>query len=140
MTVRDGDGQPPGQVPAPEARPAVHVRRMVPADASAMALLFHETVHRVNASDYSARQLRAWSPAVRSPEAWLRRQTGLHVWVATHGATLLGFAELDPKGIIDCFFVSARHQRMGVGRALMRHVLHAAHELRLGRVEADVSA
>lgn len=119
--------------------PIVAVRRARPADAADMARLFHETVHRVNARDYADRQLQAWSPNVLPAGDWRARQRGLHVWVASQNETLLGFAELDPGGHIDCFFVSHRHQRMGVGERLMSVLLGSARRLGLDRVEADVS-
>lgn len=104
-----------------------------------MARLFHETVHTVNCRDYDAHQLHAWSPEVLPGAQWRRRQAGLHVWVATQAGILVGFAELDTTGCIDCFFVSHRHQRMGVGARLMATLVDNAARLSLPRVEADVS-
>ena len=41
------------------------IRDFIPADADALAALFHTSVHQVGIRDYSAEQVAAWSPAQR---------------------------------------------------------------------------
>ena len=44
-----------------------------PADLEAVLTLFYETVHTVNAGDYSSAQLDAWAPRVPDRVAWQAR-------------------------------------------------------------------
>lgn len=118
---------------------AVVVRRAVAADAAAVARLFHETVHRVNAADYSPAHLSAWSPGVRPAAWWRRRFRGHQVLVALHEDTLAGFAELGANGYIESFFVHANLQRQGIGRQLMQALFQLARSQGVRRLSADVS-
>lgn len=114
-----------------------------PADAGPLLALFRDTVHRVNARDYAPRQLAAWAPDRPDPEPWARRFDGRFdgrfAVVAEQAGRPVGFIDLTPDGHIDRLFVSADHQRTGIGTALMAAVLTEARRLALPRLTADVS-
>ena len=117
----------------------VAIRKARAEDAVAIARLFHETVHRVNAADYSPSQLQAWSPEVRPASFWKRRFRKHQVLVAAADDAVVGFAELDARGYIDAFFVHHQSQRQGVGRQLMLALFQAARAQGVTRLRADVS-
>lgn len=117
----------------------VTVRKVRAEDAAEVARLFHETVHRVNVADYSPSQLQAWSPKIRPASFWKRRFRQHLTLVAIADDTLVGFAELDPRGYIGAFFVHHNQQRQGVGRQLMLALFKAARARGLTRLNADVS-
>ena len=48
----------------------ITLRDYTPADLEAVLTLFYETVHTVNAGDYSSAQLDAWAPRVPDRVAW----------------------------------------------------------------------
>ena len=52
---------------------------------------------------------------------------------------IVGYADLQPSGYIDHFFVSGADARRGVGRALMQRIHARAAELQLAQLFADVS-
>lgn len=81
----------------------VAIRKFCAEDAAAVARLFHETVHRVNAADYTPSQLRAWSPAIRPDAFWRRRFRQHRVLVAVVGETLAGLSNGEPMGISRLF-------------------------------------
>lgn len=117
----------------------IQIRRARPEDAAEVARLFHETVHRINAADYTPAQLQAWSPEIR-PEAFWRKRFRKHkVLVAITQDRLAGFAELDANGYIESFFIHHRLQHQGVGRQLMQALFQLARTLGLHRLSADVS-
>ncbi|HEY8502973.1 MAG TPA: GNAT family N-acetyltransferase, partial [Gemmataceae bacterium] len=97
----------------------VTVRAYRPEDAPALLDLFRDTIRRVNSRDYSPEQIRAWASDEIDPGQWAARFAGRFAAVAELGGEIAGFAELEPDGHIDRFYVSADHQRRGVGRALM---------------------
>lgn len=119
---------------------ALAIRRARPADAVAIARLFHNTVHRVNARDYRPDQLRAWAPRVYPEGFWKRRLRRWRVVVAVDASGLLvGFAELDASGAIGCLYVHHERQRQGIGAALLRHLERQARRAGIRRLGADAS-
>lgn len=105
-------------------------------DLPAMAALFYETVHTVNAKDYSPEALDAWADGNVDLNAW-DQSFQVHIsLVAVEGKTLLGFADMAPDGYLDRLYVSRSFQRQGVATALVqalekrvrvaRYVTHAS--------------
>ena len=78
-----------------------------------------------------------------NPAAWAARFEGRFAVVAEPDPEAdgrpAGFADLEPDGHIDRFFVSADHQRRGVGRALLDALLAEARRLGLARVFTEAS-
>lgn len=118
---------------------AISIRGASATDAAEVARLFHETIHRVNAADYTPAQLQAWSPTIKTAAFWRRRFRKYHVIVAMFDDTLAGFAELGSNGYIESLFVHHRLQRQGVGRELMMAIFQLARKRGLRRLSADVS-
>jgi putative acetyltransferase len=109
-------------------------------DIPSIARLYYETVHHVNAKDYNADQINAWTPRVYNNTYWQRRFKHYKVFVAVDNCVICGFAELDVKtGQIDCFYVHHGWQRRGVGSRLLRRLIMEAKKHRLTRLHADVS-
>jgi putative acetyltransferase len=104
--------------------------------------LFRNTIRRVNAQDYSPNQIDAWASEEIDPVAWAARFLGQFTVVAEQPDRLVGFAELEPNGHIDRVYVSADHQRQGIGRKLLRALLAEARRQNLPRlfVEASITA
>jgi putative acetyltransferase len=123
----------------PRDASTVRVLHARPGDAAEVSRLYFETVHRVNARDYSARQVHAWAPRIRRSAWWHRRWRRHTVFVAVAQTRIVGFAELDRSGHIDCFFVQHQWQGRGVGKALMTCLLAESRRRRLHRLNAEVS-
>lgn len=115
------------------------VRPYQPADAPALLALFRDTIRRVNCRDYNPDQIRAWASDDIDPAAWARRFDGRFVAVAEDPTGPVGFAELEPDGHIDRFFVSADCQGMGVGRVLWDALETEARRLGLDRLRVEAS-
>lgn len=82
----------------------ITLRPYQPGDGPLLAALFYETVHTVNARDYTPAQLQAWAPSPEAPdpEAWDRSFQGRRALVAEAGGQIAGFGDLDPKtGCLD---------------------------------------
>ena len=94
------------------------IRRVKRTDIPQISKLYYETVHRVNARDYSARQILAWAPRVYPDTFWQRRFRQYSVSVAEEDGVVVGFAELDRTGAIDCFYVHHARQHRGIGGRL----------------------
>ena len=121
------------------ARVTWRIRRCRRADIPQIARLYYDTVHNVNARDYSPRQNTAWAPYVFTDAFWQRRFQHYTVFVAEDRGQVVGFAELGADGHIDCFHVHHRRQGQGVGGSLMRRIEQSARRRRITCLHADVS-
>lgn len=97
----------------------IRLRAYQQCDARAITDLFHETVHTINRRDYSEAQVQAWAPLPIDYAAWEARLQRTRPLVAEVAGEIAGFAELQPDGHIDCFYVHKSYQGMGVGGALL---------------------
>lgn len=94
------------------------LRPYVPADAPALAALYHRTVHTVCRADYSPEELNAWSPASPDAAVWNPTLLAHRTLVAEVDGCIAGFADMAEDGYLDRLYVSADHQRMGVASTL----------------------
>ena len=96
----------------------ITVRRYTQEDGEKLALLFYETVHTVNAKDYTAVQLEAWAPKRRDQKEWNRSFMAHISYVAVKENVIVGFGDIDDEGYLDRLYVHRDYQRHGVGTAL----------------------
>lgn len=115
------------------------VRPYQPCDLPAIAQLFYDTVHLINAKDYTPAQIQAWAPHVYDIAYWQERFQRYAVYVAEASGTVAGFAEFESTGHIDCFYVHHQWQRQGVGSHLIAQIEAQAHHQQIARLFADVS-
>jgi putative acetyltransferase len=120
----------------------VTLRPYRPNDGPALLALFRETIRRVNSRDYSPAQVAAWAPDDIDTARWFGRFAGRFVPVAEEAGRPVGFAELEPNGHVDRVYVSADHQRRGIGRQLLAAVVAEARRAGLARLftEASITA
>ncbi len=120
----------------------VSLRAYQGADAGKLLELFRDTIRRVNCRDYDAKQIAAWSSDEIDPGQWADRFHGKYVLVAEVEGTPVGFAELEAGGKMDRVYVSADHQRMGIGRQMLEAMVFEAKKTGVSclRVEASITA
>ncbi len=83
-----------------------------------MAKLFYDTVHSVNARDYSPLQLDVWATGQVDLEAWHRSFSEHATWIAEVDGQIVGFGDADETGYLDRLYVHKDFQRRGVATAL----------------------
>jgi len=120
----------------------ITLRPYRPDDAPALLALFRDTIRRVNSRDYSPAQIAAWASDDIDTVRWFGRFAGRFVAVAEEAGRPVGFAELEADGHLDRVYVSADHQRRGIGRLLLAAVVAEARRVGLARLftEASVTA
>lgn len=101
--------------------------------------LYYDTIHFVNCNDYTREQIDAWAPTVPEVSFWKNRFKKYDVYVAEEANRVVGFAELDAHGHVDCFFVHHQWQRRGVGSRLMERLVSRAERKQIKRLYAEVS-
>ena len=89
-----------------------------PSDLQELVELFYDTVHTVNAGDYTAEQLDAWADGAPDFAEWNRTLLEHTALVAVEGEALLGFGDIDASGYLDRLYVHKDFQRQGVASAL----------------------
>lgn len=100
------------------------LRPYLPSDCAALAALFYETVHTVNAGDYSKEQLDAWADGQVDLETWNKSFLTHHTYVAVQksgaaaGGRIIGFGDMDDTGYLDQLYVHKDYLRQGVATAI----------------------
>jgi len=116
------------------------VRPYTHSDAQDLAKIYYNTIHEVNAKDYSKIQLDAWAPKSSIElEGWSKKFTKTKPLVAVVDKTLVGFAEFEPNGHIDCFYCHHEWIGFGVGTALMNAIHEMARDHKISKIFAEVS-
>jgi putative acetyltransferase len=120
----------------------VQIRLFQPEDTAQIAQLFHDTVRKVNIQNYSAAQVRAWSPDDIYFRDWLTVCSSRFTYVATEDDKILGFGELESDGHIDCFYIHHHYQRQGIASQIYQAIEIKARELGLTNLftEASITA
>ena len=91
------------------------IRKYQPADGAALAELFYDTVHTVNAKDYAKEQLDAWAPDKMDLKQWDQSFQKHYSLVAVEGETVAGFGDIDEAGYLDRLYVHRDYQGRGIG-------------------------
>ncbi len=121
---------------------AMRIRRAAPGEAPALLAIFQSSVRGLASRDYTPAQIDAWAPLAADAawcEAWRRRVGANQPWAVEIEARLVAYADLQPSGYLDHFYVAADVAGQGIGAALMRHLLGIAREQGIDCVVADVS-
>ncbi|WP_345539049.1 GNAT family N-acetyltransferase [Variovorax defluvii] len=116
-----------------------HIRPFRHGDESTLWQVYFSAIHQIAVRDYAPEQIDAWAPAEVDPDAWAERIRRIDPFVAEQDGEILGYADLQPDGHIDHFFVSGAHPRQGVGTLLMRRLHEQAASLGVAEMSADVS-
>jgi putative acetyltransferase len=117
----------------------MNIRPFQPGDEAALYRVHREAIHRVASRDYTPEQVQAWVPDRQDPGPWAIKMRRLRPFVAEVDGVVAGYADLQPSGYIDHFFVSADFPRQGVGRRLMARIHEEAAHQGITELTADVS-
>ncbi|MCM3081809.1 MULTISPECIES: GNAT family N-acetyltransferase [Brevibacillus] len=121
------------------------IRAYRDSDISQMVALFYETVHTVNAHDYSHEQLQVWAP---EDEREMRLAQWSHsfrshiTYVAEIDGLLAGFGDMTHDGYLDRLYVHKDYQGRGIASALIHQLESEANRLGLQQIwtEASITA
>ena len=94
------------------------IRTYDPEDCQSLARLFYDTVHTVNAADYTPEQLSAWATGEVDLKAWNNSFLAHHTVVAEQNGIVVGFGDMEESGYLDRLYVHKDHQRQGIATAI----------------------
>lgn len=83
-----------------------------------MAELYYQTVHSVNANDYTEEQLNVWATGKVDWQEWDKSFREHKTIVAVEGNEIVGFGDMDNTGYLDTLFVHKDHQREEIASAI----------------------
>ena len=93
-------------------------RKYTPEDCGTLADLFYNTVHSVNAEDYTEEQLAVWATGRVDLNQWNESFLAHYTLVAVLHEEIVGFGDIDETGYLDRLFVHADYQGKGIGTAI----------------------
>ena len=96
----------------------MEIRRYQPTDLAQISQLFYDTVHTVNAADYSQEQLDVWATGQLDLKAWNESFLAHHTFVAVINNQIVGFGDITTDGYLDRLFVHKDYQGQGIATAL----------------------
>lgn len=119
--------------------PEIILRAYRPDNLSQIEELFYDTVHTVNARDYSPEQLQAWAAGRIDREEWNRSLLEHRSIVAVKGREIVGFGDIDSTGYLDRLYIHKAYQGQGIATAICDRLESTAAEGRI-LVHASLTA
>lgn len=94
------------------------IRKYRSSDCEQLAELFYQTVHAVNARDYTKEQLDIWASGCMDLEEWDQSFLEHHTVVAVKNNVIAGFGDIDESGYLDRLYVHKDYQKQGIAAAI----------------------
>ncbi len=94
------------------------IRKYESTDCKELAELFYNTVHTVNAKDYTNAQLDAWASVQMDLEKWDQSFQEHFTVVAVENGIIVGFGDIDTTGYLDRLYIHKNNQRKGIATAI----------------------
>lgn len=94
------------------------IREYQTSDCKEITELFYNTVHTVNAKDYTKEQLDVWATEQVDLVKWNQSLQEHYSIVAIEDEVIVGFGDIDKTGYLDRLFVHADYQRRGIATAI----------------------
>lgn len=103
----------------------MELRRYESSDCKEVAELFYNTVHIINAKDYTKEQLDVWATQEVDLEKWNQSLQGHYSVVAVDNEIIVGFGDIDKDGYLDRLYVHADYQRKGIATTICKQLEQA---------------
>lgn len=94
------------------------IREYRSSDCKELTELFYNTVHTVNAKDYTKEQLDVWATGQVDLKTWDRSLQEHFSVVAVEDDTIVGFGDMDQTGYLDRLYVHSEYQGKGIATAI----------------------
>lgn len=115
------------------------LREYTPDDNEQIVSLFFDTVHSVNAKDYTMEQLNVWAPIGIDVEKWCYPFVNDYTVIAEDNGQIIGFANVTQNGYYDRLFVHKNYQNQGIAKMLTSKIEEYAREKGIKEICSNVS-
>ncbi len=109
----------------------MQLREYRTSDCEQLAELFYQTVHSVNARDYTPAQLNAWATGSIDMQEWNRSFLQNKTIVAVENEKIVGFGDMDETGYLDRLYVHKDYQGRGIATAICDKLEQFANQKRI---------
>lgn len=96
----------------------MEIRKYRQSDCREVTELFYNTVHTVNAKDYTKEELDVWATGREDLKKWNQILQDHFTVVAVDRKIITGFGDIDRTGYLDHLFVHAGYQGKGIATAI----------------------
>ena len=96
----------------------MYIRKYNTSDCKYLAELFYQTVHNVNAKDYTKEQLDVWATGNVNLNEWDKSFFEHFTIVAIKNEIIVGFGDIDKTGYLDRLYVHKDYQGQGIASAI----------------------
>lgn len=96
----------------------MEIREYKSSDCDKIADLFYNTVHFINAKDYTQEQLNVWATGNVDIYKWDKSFLNNYTLVAEENNMIIGFGDINNEGYLDRLYVHKDYQNMGIATAL----------------------
>ena len=101
------------------------IREYQSSDCEEIIKLFDNTVHTVNAKDYTKEQLDAWATGRVDLNKWDQSLREHYSLVAVENEMIVGFGDIDKSEYLDRLFVHEDYQGKGIGTMICNRLEQA---------------
>ena len=112
------------------------IRKYLPSDCKYLTELFYNTVHSINAKDYTDEQLNVWATGIVDIEEWNRSLSEHYTLVAISEDIIVGFGDIDKTGYLDRLYVHKNYQNQGIASAICDKLEHT---FQVGKITTHAS-
>lgn len=109
----------------------MYLRKYKSSDCKCLTELFYDTVHTVNAKDYTKEQLDAWAPYEIDLIEWDKSLSEHYSVVAVQDDIVVGFGDIDKSGYLDRLYVHKDYQRQGIATAVCNELEDAVNSFEI---------
>lgn len=110
-----------------------------PTDCEQLAKLFYNTVHNVNAKDYSSEQLDVWATGKVDLREWNRSLLKNKTVIVMEKNEIVGFGDIDRSGYLDRLFVHQDYLGKGIATRICNE-LESAVNVKVITTYASITA
>ncbi|OEH91340.1 GNAT family N-acetyltransferase [Bacillus solimangrovi] len=115
------------------------LRKYQSTDAEEIYKLFWDTVHSVNAQDYTEEQLNVWAPNMPQLTEWEQPFLENITYVAVIDTQIVGFSDMTIDGYLNRLFVHKNFQSLGIASKLVQKLESKVKENGIKRITTDAS-
>ena len=94
------------------------IREYKSSDCNEIADLFYNTVHFINAKDYTEDQLNVWATGNINIDKWNESFLNNYTVVVEEDGIIIGFGDINNEGYLDRLYVHKDYQSIGVATAI----------------------
>ena len=115
------------------------IRRYESKDCNDIINLFYNTVHTINAKDYTKDELDAWAPKDLDLSLWDKSFLKNYTIVFILDNTIVGFGDINEDGYLDRLYVHKDYQRRGIAKEIVNNLECYVEELGVNTITTEAS-